>query len=74
MIKDQGVGSANGKACILLKLSKVGFTEELKLIDIKWSVGGRNLKTVLNLPFPILRCLDVLSEIERWGKKVKPLI
>lgn len=25
---------------------------------------------MLNLPFPILRCLDVLSEIERWGKRL----
>lgn len=38
MIKDRGAGSAHGKACILLKLSKVGFTEELKLRDIKLSV------------------------------------
>lgn len=31
------------------------------------------MKMVLNLPFPILRCLDVLSEIERWGKRLSLL-
>ena len=29
---------------------------------------------MFNLPIPILRCLDMLSEIDRWEKEAKPLI
>lgn len=74
MIKDQGVWTANEKAYILFELSKVGIIEELKIINIKYSVEKEAWIRVLNLPFPILRCLDMLSEIERWRKEVKPLI
>ena len=42
------------------------------MINMKFSVEEE--AGMLNLPLPILRCLDMLSEIDRWEREVKPLI